>query len=58
MGLPQWWAKDDAIYEKMKGLANTFTWEMVPTSPRINIEVLAYVNDQLIGDSNGDSYFE
>jgi hypothetical protein len=45
MGLPQWWAKDDAIYEKMKGLANTFTWEMVPTSPRINIEVLAYVND-------------
>jgi hypothetical protein len=38
-------AKDNAIYEKMKGLANTITWEMVPTSPRINIEVLAYVND-------------
>ncbi len=51
-------AKDNAIYEKMKGLANTITWEMVPTSPHINIEVLAYVNDQLIGDSNGESYFE
>jgi hypothetical protein len=49
---------DDAIYEEMKGLANTFTWEMVPTSPRINIEVLAHVNDQLIGDSNGESYFD
>ncbi len=51
-------AMDDAIYEEMKGSANTFTWEMVPTSPRINIEVLAHVNDQLIGDSNGESYFD
>jgi len=49
---------DDAIYEEMKGLANTFTWEIVPTSPRINNEVLTHVNDQLIGDSNGKSYFD
>jgi hypothetical protein len=42
----------------MKGLANTFTWEMVPTCPRINIEVLAHVNDQLIGDSKGKFYFD
>ncbi len=51
-------ALDDAIYEEMKGSANTFTWEMVPTSPRINIEVLAHVNDQLIGDNNEESYFD
>jgi hypothetical protein len=51
-------AKDDAIYEEMKGSTNTFTWEMVPTSPYINIEILAQVNDQLIGDSNGESYFD
>jgi hypothetical protein len=51
-------ATDDAIYEEMKGSANTFIWEMVPTSPRINIEVLAHVNDQLIGDNNGKSYFD
>ncbi len=51
-------AMDDAIYEEMKGSANTFTWEMVPTSPRINIELLTDVNDQLIGDSNGESYFD
>ncbi len=51
-------AMDDAIYEEMKGSANTFTWDMVPTSPHINIEVLAHVNDQLIGDSNGESYFD
>jgi hypothetical protein len=51
-------AMDDAIYEEMKGSANTFTWEMVPTSPCINIEVLAHVNDQLIGDSNGEFYFD
>jgi hypothetical protein len=38
-------AKDDAIYEEMKGLINTFIWEMVPTSPHINIEVLTHVND-------------
>jgi hypothetical protein len=38
-------AKDDAIYEEMKGSTNTLTWEMVPTIPRINIEVLAHVND-------------
>jgi hypothetical protein len=50
-------AKDNAIYEEMKGLANTFTWEMLPTSPHMNIEVLAHVNDQLIGDNNGESYF-
>ncbi len=49
---------DDAIYEEMKGSANTFIWEMVPTSPRINIEVLAHVNDQLIRDSNRESYFD
>jgi hypothetical protein len=51
-------AMDDAIYEEMKGSANTFIWEMVPTSPRINIEVLAHVNDQLIRDSNRESYFD
>jgi hypothetical protein len=51
-------AMDDAIYEEMKGSANTFTWEMVLASPRINIEVLAHVNDQLIGDSNGEAYFD
>ncbi len=49
---------DDAIYEEMKGSTNTFTWGMVPISPCINIEVLAHVNDQLIGDSNGESYFD
>jgi hypothetical protein len=38
-------AKDDAIYEEMKGSTNTFTWEMVPTSLHMNIEVLAHVND-------------
>jgi hypothetical protein len=51
-------AKEDAIDEEMKGSANTFTWEMVPTSPHINIEILAHVNDQLIRDSNGESYFD
>jgi hypothetical protein len=51
-------AMDDAIYEEMKGSTNTFTWGMVPISPCINIEVLAHVNDQLIGDSNGESYFD
>ncbi len=49
---------DDAIYEEMKGSTNTFTWEMVPTSPCINIGLLADVNDQLIGDNNGESYFD
>jgi len=53
-------AKDDAyaIYEEMKGSANTSTWEMVPTSPRINIEVIVHVNDQLIKDNKGESYFD
>jgi hypothetical protein len=34
-------AKDDAIYEEMKGLTNTFIWEMVPTSPHINPQMIS-----------------
>jgi hypothetical protein len=41
----------------MKGSTNTTsTWEMVPTFPCINIEVLAHVNDHLIGNNKGESY--
>ncbi len=50
-------AEGDAIYEEMKGWTNTTsTWEIIPTSPHINIEVLAHVNGQLIGDNKGNSY--
>ncbi len=49
--------EDDAIYEKMKGSTNTTsTGEMVPTSPCINIEVLAHVNDHSIGNNKRESY--
>jgi hypothetical protein len=51
-------AKDDVIYEEMKGSTNTFIWEMVLASPCINIEVLGHVNDKLIRDSNRESYFD
>jgi hypothetical protein len=47
-------AMDNAIYEEMKGSANKFILEMVPTSPRINIEVLTHANDQLIGDNTNN----